>query len=382
MNVQIAASNDSSHPPPSPRASGFSMPAMASVGNANEAGIPHGLRTKYQDTLRKEHLNVYLVRHGESTNNVLAKRVETAYAEGTMSLEAAREEWFAQRSDDPDLTPMGKDQAELLAQVLAPELKQGGSRAVLVASPMARALRTAQPLARALGQGVLVHPLMYENGGCYGLSEGGEFVPGKGRTAEEIKAEFGEGYDVSMLPAEGSWNGDMGREDMEEARTRSHIAASWTMSKHALALSAGGEGEKRAAIVIVCHADFIDSYLGQLLAVNAAVGPCSLKSRAASAHDSLPLVSVFACTRGRHSCSHRVTKRCWPDDASRLAEGIRGGPRRCRAKATGDPGIDGEHQRVAHLHPDRGRWPDNLLIPQQDAPLKPARRRPRVVWHR
>ena len=366
------------------------MPAMASVGNANEAGIPHGLRTKYQEVLRKEHLNVYLVRHGESTNNVLAKRVETAYADGTMSLEAAREEWFAQRSDDPDLTPKGENQAELLAQVLAPELKQGGNRAVLVASPMTRALRTAQPLAKALGQGVLVHPLMFENGGCYGLAEGGEFVPGKGRTAEEIRDEFGSVYDTSMLPAEGSWNGDKGREDLSEATARAHIAASWTMSKHALELSAGKEGEKRAAIVIVCHADFIDTYLGQLLAVNAAVGPrfqhrllhqFSILPRGTL---SLPLrtpISTLCCFlyRGsKHVCTQCFSARSRDDTHLKRqnpspSEAI-WARRHHGAEAAGDQGIDGKHERVAHIHPHRGWRPNPVFLPQQDAALQPARR--------
>lgn len=39
---------------------------------------------------RREHLKVYLVRHGESTNNVLAHKLETAYEKGTISLDDAR----------------------------------------------------------------------------------------------------------------------------------------------------------------------------------------------------------------------------------------------------------------------------------------------------
>lgn len=181
-----------------------------------------------------------------------------------------RAQWFAKRSDDPDLTPLGQEQARLLAEVLAPELRGGGSRAVLVSSPMKRALRTTQPLAQALGQGVLVNPLMFENGGCYGMNEG-EFIPGNGGSAQEIKAEFGDGYDTSMLPKEGRWNGAMGREDMSDAIARANLAAAWTMSTKALELTEGNEGGKRAAIVIVCHADFIDTYLGQLTALNADV---------------------------------------------------------------------------------------------------------------
>ncbi len=54
--------------------------------------------------------------------------------------------------EDPCLTPLGHEQAERAAEVLAPE----GIRRI-IASPYTRALQTAAPLARRLGLPVLVN---------------------------------------------------------------------------------------------------------------------------------------------------------------------------------------------------------------------------------
>ncbi len=75
-------------------------------------------------------MNIYLVRHGE-----------------------AAQKWW--RSDDPDLSALGRDQATQAAETLLPVVRKYQTLR-LVSSPLLRARETAAPLSDALGIGVEV----------------------------------------------------------------------------------------------------------------------------------------------------------------------------------------------------------------------------------
>lgn len=50
-------------------------------------------------------LELYFIRHGQSTNNLLTEDGSDTY--------------LSQRSTDPDLTPIGEEQARLVAEAIA-----------------------------------------------------------------------------------------------------------------------------------------------------------------------------------------------------------------------------------------------------------------------
>jgi len=119
-----------------------------------------------QGIVRSKNLNLVLVRHAESENNsVFSKYLDT---DGW---------WKFLRSSDPDLSTRGKSQVKYLeryaqsseedcAQIMRQAARTG--RLKFFASPMRRALKTAQALASGLNfNQVVVHPRMYEEGGCY-----------------------------------------------------------------------------------------------------------------------------------------------------------------------------------------------------------------------
>jgi len=110
-------------------------------------------------------MRVLLIRHGESENN---------------RIHADTGSW-AGRSPDPELTALGRRQADKLAESLA--ARPGGRPDVLLTSLMRRAVATAAPLARSLDLPVHGHPLLHEVGGIFdGADEGpharGTALPG------------------------------------------------------------------------------------------------------------------------------------------------------------------------------------------------------------
>ncbi|CAE7533352.1 katG1, partial [Symbiodinium microadriaticum] len=138
-------------------------------------------------------LHVLLVRHGESLNNPLMAKIFGPVADEDPASQRRRDaeaRWLAERLSDPALTDKGMQEAEEVANTLAPMLRRlAGSRQIKIfVSPFMRTLQTAQPLARALGSAcsVEVHPDLFEVGGVYverlGLRDG----PGECLTAEEI----------------------------------------------------------------------------------------------------------------------------------------------------------------------------------------------------
>ncbi len=173
---------------------------------------------------------VYLIRHGQSTNNVLAD----------MSL----------RVKDAPLTDLGHEQAALLAAHLArtpaSEAEAAYSITQLYCSPMYRTLQTARPIAEALGLRPHIWVDLHENGGVYLEEESGEVVGYPGMTRAEIAAEY-PGY---VLPEDvtdqGWWDPAQGRETTGRFGRSIRVA---------LALRARASSEERIALVM--HGGFM-----------------------------------------------------------------------------------------------------------------------------
>jgi broad specificity phosphatase PhoE len=183
-------------------------------------------------------MELYIIRHGQSTNNALTNRED--------------------RGCDPPLTDLGQGQAELLAQYLATESQRVplGTRGYqepgfgithLYCSPMWRALQTAQPIGKALGLVPEVWIDIHEWGGIYldhGEPEGAVGYPGK--TRSEILKEFPNYILPEGITEEGWWN--RGLEDNATFIARA-IEVAEVLQERAKA----GDDER---IAIVTHAGF------------------------------------------------------------------------------------------------------------------------------
>ena len=151
-------------------------------------------------------MDLYIIRHAQSTNNALPAEVE-----------------LRDRVCDPLLTELGYRQAEHVAEHLAtgcdgwsevasadPEAGGGPSTAAygithLVCSPMKRTLLTAQPISRALGLQPEIWLDIHEHGGIYldhGEPAGKVGYPGI--TRPEVHAQF-PGYRAPEGLTEWGW---------------------------------------------------------------------------------------------------------------------------------------------------------------------------------
>ena len=202
-------------------------------------------------------MQLYIIRHGESTNNA------------TMSIDPE------DRVEDPPLTPTGEKQAEHVAQFLKDAMNletlvrhRVGQESRdehfphkithLYCSPMHRALKTARPIAKALGLQANVWKDIHESGGIF-LEKDGIVNGFGGLTRAAILEEF-EDY---LLPDEitdaGWWNPEDGQEDITLCHARAIRVAA------ALRTRAGEAESQDDCVALVTHGMFIDSLLKALL---------------------------------------------------------------------------------------------------------------------
>jgi broad specificity phosphatase PhoE len=164
-------------------------------------------------------MELYLIRHAQSSNNALADERE--------------------RVCDPLLTELGRRQAELLAAHLAtgrdvhpvrpwltPSSANGHGYGLtrLYTSPMRRCLQTTQPIAQALRLTPEVWLDIHEQGGVW-LDHGPELgrvgYPGIDRC--QMAAEFPDFIAPDQIDDSGWWRGD--HEDAAEAEARAERVA-------------------------------------------------------------------------------------------------------------------------------------------------------------
>ena len=186
-------------------------------------------------------MDLFLIRHGESTNNVLTD--------------------VSQRVADPELTAKGRVQAERVAAYLAEGLHLAPAEREedrpffnrLYCSAMIRALHTAQAIEQAIESKSEIWVAIHEMGGIY-LDHGGErgTVGYPGLTRAEIAARF----PTSVAPAEVGEDGwwDAGMETDEQAQRRA-------MNVAADLLARAGEETR---VGLVTHGGFISLLLSAL----------------------------------------------------------------------------------------------------------------------
>lgn len=196
-------------------------------------------------------MELYIIRHGQSTNNALPDE--------------------QLRVQDAPLTDLGKQQAQHLANWLA----DGGNRdpwvspatgfskyepeatfgiTHLYCSAMHRALQTAQPVSQALGLKTDIWIDIHEHGGIYQeLPEGITGFPG--RTRAEILEEFPDYTIPDGVTDTGWWDPKLGSEPIYTAYGRAiKVAAE-------LRRRASEDVENKERIAIISHGTFIDALL-------------------------------------------------------------------------------------------------------------------------
>ncbi len=175
-------------------------------------------------------MQLYLIRHAESENNA-----RPAYL----------------RVEDPAITPVGRLQAEALAQWCR-SLKID----VLITSPFRRSLQTSRIVGDlAKPAEAMVWHDVFESGGCYcGHGDVGvEGRPGLGRSS--ILTEFPSALIDHSISEDGWWSG-RARETDEEALCRAGVVID-----RLIQMFSGSEQN----VVAILHADFIRSMLIQML---------------------------------------------------------------------------------------------------------------------
>jgi 2,3-bisphosphoglycerate-dependent phosphoglycerate mutase len=150
-------------------------------------------------------LQVYFIRHGQSTNNLFWGETD-------------RNAYFLAREMDADLTPAGVEQAKLAADYLArpfkpeafnPQNRYGFGLTHLYCSLMIRSIKTGSFIAQKTGLPLVAWPEVHETGGLFDVEmEEGEPVflgrPGRGRSY--FADNFPELVLPDDLPEDGWWN--------------------------------------------------------------------------------------------------------------------------------------------------------------------------------
>jgi 2,3-bisphosphoglycerate-dependent phosphoglycerate mutase len=204
-------------------------------------------------------MQLYFIRHGQSENNLLWTQTGS----------------FDGRNEDPELTPVGWQQAEVLAEALAaiprgpdygealpglnynPQNVRGFGLTHLYCSLMVRAVQTGQVVARALDLPLVAWPDIHETGGIHFRDlETGEIsgLPGHGRSFFESH------YPQLVLPDSvseaGWWNRPF--EKYEERPKRAQRFLQELARRH-------GGSDDRAAVI--SHGGFYNHVMRRLLDV-------------------------------------------------------------------------------------------------------------------
>ena len=196
-------------------------------------------------------MQLYFIRHGQSENNRLYDELGR---------------WDG-RNPDPELTELGYQQAQLLAEHLArvnltsaarrPDYlnRRGFDLTHLYTSLMARAVATAVPVAEALGLPLVAWEDLHEVGGIFVDDENtGEPVGLPGKTRSDFAARFPQLVLPAALREDGWWNRP--HETHEQQVMRAYRFVRDLIERH-------GHTDNRVAVV--SHGGFYNHVMAVLL---------------------------------------------------------------------------------------------------------------------
>jgi 2,3-bisphosphoglycerate-dependent phosphoglycerate mutase len=184
-------------------------------------------------------MRLYLIRHGQSTNNATNE---------------------VDRVADPPLSDLGKQQAEAVATYLQSGMKEVQGSVTyhhfgitkLYCSPMLRTLQTCQPISQALGLKPEVWIEIHEHGGLYLDYRDERGVVGfSGLTRADILKQFADYTLPETFGETGWWNPASGEEAITGAQARA--------IKVAAALREQADSSEH--IALVTHGTFMDCLL-------------------------------------------------------------------------------------------------------------------------
>jgi len=198
-------------------------------------------------------MQLYFIRHGQSQNNAL-------YASGQP---------VAYRTHDPELTEIGRRQAELLAEYLAqtyptasldgrdPQNRAGFGLTHVYTSLMVRSVATGTIIASRLGLPLHAWADWHEEGGLFLETEPGVFEekPGYGRDY------FAREYPALRLPeslTDVGWWG-RGLEPQEERPLRARRVLADLLDRH------GGSDDR---VAVISHGGFFNHVMAALLGLH------------------------------------------------------------------------------------------------------------------
>jgi 2,3-bisphosphoglycerate-dependent phosphoglycerate mutase len=196
-------------------------------------------------------MQLYFIRHGQSQNNWLY---------------ASTQSWEG-RSEDPDLTPLGRQQAERLAQFLQqsasrravpfPDPQNVGGFGIthLYCSLMVRAIATGTVVARALGLPLVAWEEIHEAGGIHHKDpETGQPVGQPGNNRAYFEAHHPGLVLPDSLADEGWWNRPFEDRDQRPARARRFLDQ--LIQQH---------GNSTHRVAIISHGGFYSQFMRSLL---------------------------------------------------------------------------------------------------------------------
>ncbi len=184
-------------------------------------------------------MQLYIVRHGQSTNNATSPDPE-------------------KRVSDPPLTELGHEQARLVAEHLATgrnaQSWESGDYSIthLYCSPMRRTLQTIKPVTEALKLPVQVWADIHERFGVW-RHEGDQHINEPGLTRSEIQTRF-PGYSLpDEITESGWWWHRDGLESQEQCLERAKRVAAILRKRAA--------EQPEDCIAMVTHGMFTDSLI-------------------------------------------------------------------------------------------------------------------------
>jgi broad specificity phosphatase PhoE len=202
-------------------------------------------------------LELYFIRHGQSTNNVILDDPDHG-------------EYLLERSTDPELTPTGEQQAHLVAEYLArppsnngfdPQNRPGFGLTHLYCSLMVRAVRTGIAIAEKTDLPLVGWSEIHETGGLFDVEmvEGEPvFIGQPGPDRAFFETQFPQLHIPEKLPQNGWYNRE--KEPREQYPQRAQRIIDRLVSEH---------GGKNHRVGIIMHGGIFARILSVLFNIQA-----------------------------------------------------------------------------------------------------------------
>ena len=186
-------------------------------------------------------LRLYLVRHGQSTNNADPN--------------------FEKHEFDPPLTKLGVQQSQAVAKHLkfacdTDALRHGYDIQKIYTSPQLRALLTTQPIARVFDIRPQIWVKIHERGGVAILHRRG-ILQHHGLTRSEIMKQFPTFKIPTDVTANGWWRGTPDLESQEEVKVRAQSVANDLLIQSRRASDVG--------VLMISHGTFLNVLMQSVL---------------------------------------------------------------------------------------------------------------------